>query len=802
MLSIACAAYWGFLAALVAVHLSSQLWDIRVGRTNALFYAALLGLGLAGALIASWWRRPERSWSLLGAAGLVAWLPLFRWMVQITLDAQHAGQFILWPATVAAAGLAVVHLSSVPAIRDKLERHALAWLALIVLWWPVPLYDLPPKPLDIHRISLCIAPALYKYGRGLVPTIDIFSQYGAGQGFFFAFFLGDTGQATLRHFHVLFLAVCLGVFLAAYHLLARLLRSRAWAFGVCVLALLLQFYLDPSLGEPPDFQFGLSITPSVGVYRIAWLVPVVWLFARLGRSAWGLGNAVLLGTVLGLSAFWSTDVGAALAAASVGATWLLCRPVVRSLSCSGLLAVAAVGTFFGVSAAAYGPRVLSWAYLNGVFGPWLWYTDEQVLGEPHYAGEMDSGYLFTLVALAWAVVVVALLTTRRRSASFRRSGLVCLALVSLFLHAKYGVMVNFGYWAGTALPALAVLAWGFKAILPSLYRRWLAASCRRLGFARGRGWPRALAAATAVAFAAWVWNGVESFPEHDCHNVYGFRAYEPYNSLLNTAIRATFCNRRAPEALPPPDVASANDLALIRNNTKPGERAAVISAMDWALLIEAQRPPRYYFLPMPTAAAVPFYFEELRRVTSQAPVVFLDKRIGEDVFWTFNLSLDDFNWVEETENLLLYRRSSAGAAAPAGPVYRPGTRVDFRLTAARPYLHSGWYPAEPLYRFSRREAAVQFRLEQVQPLRLQMEANTFGDQRIGIRLNGREAATFRGSGGPLEVFEADLPRDAIAANNTLEFLLPDAKSPRSVGEGEDARVLGVGIQWMELTPVP
>jgi hypothetical protein len=166
-----------------------------------------------------------------------------------------------------------------------------------------------------------------------------------------------------------------------------------------------------------------------------------------------------------------------------------------------------------------------------------------------------------------------------------------------------------------------------------------------------------------------------------------------------------------------------------------------------------------------------------------------------------NLLLDNFDGAEEAEDLILYRRRQAGAA-PVGPVYQPGTRVDFRQTASLPYLRSGWYPAEPGSRFSRGEATVQLRLKQVQPLRLRMEANTYGGQRIVVRLNGREAGTFQGNGGPLEVFATDLPLDALATSNTLELMLPDAKVPSSVGDGEDSRILGLGIAWMELVALP
>src|SRR5262249_16766729 len=149
----------------------------------------------------------------------------------------------------------------------------------------------------------CIGPALYKYGHGLLPGVDLFSQYGAGQGFFFAFFLGDTARETVDNFYVLYLSVTLAFFLFAYHFLAILLNSRGGALSVCLLALLCQFH-D---WEGPKF----TVTPSIGVYRMPFLILVGWFFARLGVNRFGLGAALLLGCALGLSLFWSTDTGLA-----------------------------------------------------------------------------------------------------------------------------------------------------------------------------------------------------------------------------------------------------------------------------------------------------------------------------------------------------------------------------------------------------------------------------------------------------------------------------------------------------------
>jgi hypothetical protein len=158
---------------------------------------------------------------------------------------------------------------------------------------------------------------------------------------------------------------------------------------------------------------------------------------------------------------------------------------------------------------------------------------------------------------------------------------------------------------------------------------------------------------------------------------------------------------------------------------------------------------------------------------------------------------------EGTSNLKGWEWWLEGIASTpqAREVYRPGTRIDCTQASSHVYLHGVWYGPESEWRWSGRQAAIIFRLERVQPLRLRMVARTYGSQRIVIRFNGREVKTLQGNAKALELLEIDLPPDAITERNTLELTLPDAKSPKSVGEGEDARILGAGVAWVEFIPL-
>jgi hypothetical protein len=546
-----------------------------------------------------------------------------------------------------------------------IRRHVLAWLGLVLLIWPFPLGP-APFPFNIHRVSFCIGPALYKYGNGLLPGPDLFSQYGVGQGFFFAFFLGDTARQTVDNFYISYVAVNLVFFLFAYHFLARLLNSRGWAFFLCVLAFLYQFYDS----EGPKF----TVTPSVGLYRMPFLILVGWLFARMCRARFGLSAALGLGCALGLSVFWSTDTGMASLCACLCAAGALSRSVVRAARTAMVVIASALATFLALSVIAYGAGALTLRYLTSILAPWLWYTGGE-LTENFYPWDPDDGYFVALLAFISAISVIVFLAVRFRASRhripFAAGGLVFLGFVSLFLHAKYAVRPIFGYWAGTALPALAVMAWILKKLGPQLYRL-LAARVwpARLSFLQSRRVPQILAVLTGLLCAAWLALGTKR------GNTIGLRSYWGYDSLFNTAIRATLAKTALQETLsqtqPAQDFEPADnadfaskgnvalycteaDIELIRRNTEPGERTAIVSWYDWAFLLETKRTPQYFILPVPSSIYIPSQVEQFQKVTKGLKVFFIDKRCEDFLESAYGNSRNDFYQADESDNLMLYR---------------------------------------------------------------------------------------------------------------------------------------------------
>jgi len=113
------------------------------------------------------------------------------------------------------------------------------------------------------------------------------------------------------------------------------------------------------------------------------------------------------------------------------------------------------------------------------------------------------------------------------------------------------------------------------------------------------------------------------------------------------------------------------------------------------------------------------------------------------------------------------------------------------------------YPAgEPAYgiRSTRgHKASIRFGLDEVRPLVLGLEVETVGRQRLTVELNG--VRLWEGTGDGAWVKGAlSLPAAALRPDNEIVFLLPDAHSPKSVGLGQDERVLGLAARWIRFDP--
>ena len=148
---------------------------------------------------------------------------------------------------------------------------------------------------------------------------------------------------------------------------------------------------------------------------------------------------------------------------------------------------------------------------------------------------------------------------------------------------------------------------------------------------------------------------------------------------------------------------------------------------------------------------------------------------------------------------------SVKSDVPHFPAYAFGRRISFDTAAADEYLWYGWSGREPSARWTDRgSAAIVFSLDAVRTSVLRLEMAPFvappqlASQTVRIKINGRPLASLALSNPQQGEYSFELPGDLLRKDNVLSFELPNAQSPKSIGVGEDARLLGVSVRSMQI----
>jgi hypothetical protein len=139
---------------------------------------------------------------------------------------------------------------------------------------------------------------------------------------------------------------------------------------------------------------------------------------------------------------------------------------------------------------------------------------------------------------------------------------------------------------------------------------------------------------------------------------------------------------------------------------------------------------------------------------------------------------------------------------PLGVYYMPlNHEIRFNTREVDVYLGSGWCPAEPDARWSHgHRAEVHLNMRRDTALTLHMNMAAYREQRVIVELNGEVVETMHAR-SRFENYTVHLPGRLLGRENRLAFLLPDARSPRSLGDSEDTRVLGMRVIYMRFEVV-
>jgi hypothetical protein len=130
-------------------------------------------------------------------------------------------------------------------------------------------------------------------------------------------------------------------------------------------------------------------------------------------------------------------------------------------------------------------------------------------------------------------------------------------------------------------------------------------------------------------------------------------------------------------------------------------------------------------------------------------------------------------------------------------------RVDFGSPEAERYMWYGWSRREEGLRWSDgKEAALVFASSPGSDIMLRMKLGALvapgrHEQRVNIDLNGQQLQTLLIKEDGAREYSLLLPKELLRGRNVLTFGLPDAASPKSLGQSDDTRLLGIAVYWME-----
>ena len=134
-----------------------------------------------------------------------------------------------------------------------------------------------------------------------------------------------------------------------------------------------------------------------------------------------------------------------------------------------------------------------------------------------------------------------------------------------------------------------------------------------------------------------------------------------------------------------------------------------------------------------------------------------------------------------------------------------GRRIDFALDEAQEILGYGWSGREPSGRWTlARGAAIKFQLGEIKPSVLRFRAAPFlvsgiiENQTVSFALNQQPIGTLVMRDPQPGEYTLSIPVEVLRRWNLLSLDLESAQAPKNLGLGNDMRLLGIRVEWMQI----
>lgn len=486
--------------------------------------------------------------------------------------------------------------------------------------------------IDPHPVSFWLGPALYQFGERLIPGIDYMTQYGIGYGSIVKYLIDGVGpdEAVIR-VTALLLAVVWGFYVSFYFVANCFLRSRSLAFSTTVFALLLNFYTSRPFWAP-------SVWPT--------RYPLLMLFCYfcvVNLRAPTITRSIIVGASVGLSCYLNTEPGILMGLAVSLAMFLTIRPIRVALRSVLFIWIFAVLSFYTLAIAYYGYNVLSIAFLRGLVEPFFLYGGGFGAWLVNWSFTPDLlfnviGPIVLIATIGWALCN---LQTNDYSGSQRDPlyYLLILSVVGTLMLLKWVNMSLSAVWFSSAHASILVAVFWLGVLVDAAVSRFQL----KARMVRFSSW-------FVIVCVAGIFLAAYTDPRMD--TVYGLRSWRVYPSLVKSVATGI----RWSEG----DLGIFNlcdcDIALIKENSLPTERVAIVSNLDFAYLIAAQRPPKFEFLP---STMTPLTWQ-LDRSLVGARIIFVDRspqRWPPDSQFTRRIEQrlnQEYEFIKSGEHLFMY----------------------------------------------------------------------------------------------------------------------------------------------------
>jgi len=419
-----------------------------------------------------------------------------------------------------------------------------------------------------HHFDTFVASPAWAWGKGNIFNVDSYSQYGFGMPMVAATMSRLIGGVSYENILLVFLGLSIVYLILSYTFLRLWFKNIAVAFLGLLLILKFQMFNNSS-ADPITWRY-----PSTTVVRYFFDIPF-FILILLHLRKLSTAYLILAGVLCGVAVFYLTDSGVYLTMTYYGYLFLLLTlPAIRRIYFSKNPCLVSCGYFI--------LPLVSAVFLFGVF------VGYHLLTAGFWNNLMDFVRLFKG---GWGALPINSFASEGKFLNFFMGAGMC--FVYLFTVIFVGVMCWREKWGAENLLAGVIAIYGLGIFhyyiarsspdsIPVVCIPCLLLFCFWLNIVRGHlshpQWKYAV-------LVLGVWGIV---------GLWTTRAFIQYPNCLSLPGKSFAAEKQKRNEQSPAD----RDIDLIRRLTEPDQKVCLVSSLETAILMKADRRPFLYYFPL------------------------------------------------------------------------------------------------------------------------------------------------------------------------------------------------------------